>query len=43
MCIRDSTYDGEEYVPTALREDKPIPTVDELSPSEADDSEGEAA
>lgn len=37
------TYDGEEYVPTALREDKPIPTVDELSPSEADDSEGEAA
>ena len=37
------TYDGEEYVPTALREDKPIPTVDELSPAEADDSEGEAA
>lgn len=30
------TYEGESYVPTRRREDKPIPTVEELDPSEED-------
>lgn len=39
------SYDGGEYVPTARREDKPIPTVDELSPTGGEEQadEGEAA
>lgn len=34
------TYEGEAYVPTRRRESKPIPTVEELDPSE-EDGEGD--
>lgn len=43
------SYGGDDYVPTARREAKPIPTVEELDPTADDsagadeDSEGEAA
>lgn len=41
------TYTGEDYVPTARREAKPIPTVEELSPGDPahteSDTEGEEA
>jgi NADH-quinone oxidoreductase subunit A len=38
------SYDGGDYVPTRLREDRPIPTVADLEPSEdpnGDDSNGD--
>lgn len=35
------TYEGDAYVPTRRREAKPIPTVEELDPSEDESGDGD--